>query len=78
MKTYTVSIPATFCFDVQAESEEAALDLARIKLKQADPVTDYGSVDSSFSAPWIAPSKAEDNYPELEVTDVWGEDDAEC
>lgn len=75
MKRYTVSIEASFNFDIDADNEEQAVEKARELLRTQDPINDHGGLDGRYDAPWIAPARADDDYPSLEVVDVFGEEE---
>ena len=67
---YTINVPATFAFDVEAKSESEASRIAREKLIAHDPVNDYGGFRSVYAGPWVAVAGADQGYPDIEVVDV--------
>ena len=69
MKVFTLSVDATFSFDVEADSPEAALAQARGLLQRYTPVNDYGTFYEGFLAPWVSPAHADEDYRTLEVVD---------
>ena len=70
MKTYTINVPATFAFDVQAKTEEEALEAALEILTHVDPVTDYEAFNTAFQAPWVAPQRDVLGQFEIMATEV--------
>lgn len=55
MMTYTIHVPATFAFDVQAESEEEALRIANEKIQGEEPMDDdTARLAYRYQAPWVS------------------------
>ena len=73
-RLYTVTVEASFSFDVTAQTEEQAAEMGRATLAAYDPLDDHGPL-SPFLAPWIEPAGRDEGFPSLEVTDVFPEDD---
>ena len=73
-KIYTLTVDASFSFDVDAESPEDAERIARERLKRWPVLDDAAMVNNApFPAPWIAIAGEDMNYPSLEVTDAYPE-----
>ena len=70
MNSYTINVPATFAFDISAETEEEAIEAAKGLLRAEDPVSDFGGFSRHYSCPWVAPARADEDYPDLEVVEI--------
>lgn len=69
-KKYTLTVDASFAFDVDADSLEEAKAKARELLNVGNVVTDYGVFASRFEAPWVSIAGRDLGFESLEVVDV--------
>ena len=70
---YVFHIPATFAFDVTANSEEEAKIEAKRLLDKFNPVEDDGAIAGVFRAPWVEVAGKDIGFPELRTADEYPE-----